>query len=122
MPESDGSKSIQAKLLDQARAEDMTLRDLYLRYAIGFGNRRVIGTAMQVADLIEESFEGEAVDGFAISCAMLPGSLKDFAELVAPELQRRGLLRKRYSGSSLRETLGLRRPAHPAQRDNSHPA
>jgi FMN-dependent oxidoreductase (nitrilotriacetate monooxygenase family) len=114
LPQTDGSRTVQTALLDQARRENLTLRQLYLRYAVGFGNRSVAGTPSQVADLMQETFEAHGCDGLAISCAMLPGSLKDFAQMVVPELQRRGLFRTTYPGTTLRETLGLRRPPHPA--------
>jgi len=42
----------------------------------------------------------------------LPGGLDDFVELVIPELQRRGLFRTEYEGATLRENLGLPRPAN----------
>ena len=38
----------------------------------------------------------------------------DFVTHVVPELQRRGLYREAYEGRTLREHLGLARPAHPA--------
>ena len=41
----------------------------------------------------------------------LPEWIDDFVELVVPELQRRGLFRTEYEGRTLRENLGLRRPA-----------
>ena len=43
---------------------------------------------------------------------VLPESLDDFVELVIPELQRRGLFRTAYEGSTLRENLGLERPVN----------
>ena len=88
IPETEGMKTFQGNLLAEAREEGLTLRQLYLRYAAGFGHWRAVGSAMQIADLIEEAFTGGAADGFAISSAMLPGSLDDFARLVVPELQR----------------------------------
>jgi len=42
----------------------------------------------------------------------LPGGLDDFIALVIPELRRRGLFRTEYEGRTLRENLGLKRPAH----------
>jgi hypothetical protein len=42
----------------------------------------------------------------------LPGGLDDFVERVVPELQRRGLFRREYEGTTLRENLGLPRPAN----------
>ncbi|WP_230293622.1 LLM class flavin-dependent oxidoreductase [Croceicoccus sp. Ery5] len=111
IPETEGMKTFQANLLAEARDEGLSLRELYLRYAAGFGHWRVIGSATQVADVIEEAFHENAADGFAISSAMLPGSLGDFARLVVPELQRRGLFRTEYQGNTLRDRLGLNRPA-----------
>jgi FMN-dependent oxidoreductase (nitrilotriacetate monooxygenase family) len=68
-----------------------------------------VGTPTQIADQMEEWFNG-ACDGFVIQALHTPGSYEDFVRLVVPELQRRGLFRKQYTGNTLRETLGLRRP------------
>lgn len=64
------------------------------------------GTPHQVADQMEEWF-GSACDGFVIAAGDVPGSYEDFARLVVPELQRRGLFRKEYRGPTLRENLGI---------------
>ncbi|MFB6807467.1 LLM class flavin-dependent oxidoreductase [Streptomyces sp. NPDC056387] len=75
----------------------------------------VVGNPEEVADMIQEWFEGGAADGFNIYPAYVPGSVTAFTELVVPVLQRRGLYRKDYTGNTLREHLGLpvppRRPA-----------
>ncbi len=68
-----------------------------------------VGTATQVADQMQEWFES-ACDGFVFSATNVPGSYEDFARLVVPELQRRGIFRKEYSGNTLRDTLGIARP------------
>ncbi len=68
-----------------------------------------VGTASQVADEMQEWFE-TACDGFVLSATKIPGSYEDFARLVVPELQRRGLFRREYPGSTLRDTLGIPRP------------
>ena len=60
---------------------------------------------------MEQWFVEEAADGFNIMPPYLPGGLDDFVELVMPELQRRGLFRTEYEGRTLREHLGLPRPA-----------
>ncbi len=114
LPQTEGMQTFQANLLTAARLEGLTLRALYLRYAAGFGHWRVIGSATQVADMIEEAFTTGAADGFAISSPVLPGSLRDFAELVVPLLQRRGLFRRDYAGATLRDHLGLARPVRQA--------
>ena len=77
-----------------------------------------VGTAVQVADQMEEWFNG-ACDGFVIQALETPGTYEDFVRLVVPELQRRGLYRTRYSGETLRDTLGLKRPARGAWRNAS---
>jgi len=69
-----------------------------------------MGSPGQVADQMEEWF-GAACDGFVIAASHAPGSYEDFARLVVPELQRRGLFQTEYAGSTLRENLGLPRPS-----------
>ncbi len=68
------------------------------------------GTAKDVADQMEEWFQGGACDGFVLAATHMPGSYEDFVRLAVPELQRRGLFRTDYSGSTLRENLGLPKP------------
>ena len=65
-----------------------------------------VGTPSDVADQLEE-WHGSACDGFVVSATHMPGSYDDFVDLVVPELQRRGVFRKEYEGSTLRENLGL---------------
>ncbi|GJE59172.1 LLM class flavin-dependent oxidoreductase [Methylobacterium trifolii] len=111
-PETEGGKSRQALLLTLARREGLTIRDLYLRVAGARGHWTLVGTPDRIADALQERFEARGADGFNIMPPTLPGGLDDFATLVIPELQRRGLFRTAYEGRTLRENLGLRRPAH----------
>jgi FMN-dependent oxidoreductase (nitrilotriacetate monooxygenase family) len=67
------------------------------------------GSPARIADQMEEWF-GTACDGFVVAASHAPGAYEDFVRLVVPELQRRGLFRKDYQGSTLRENLGLARP------------
>ena len=69
----------------------------------------MVGSAKDIADTMEEWFMTEACDGFVVAGTHLPGSYEDFVRLVVPELQRRGLFRKSYSGNTLRDHLGLQR-------------
>jgi FMN-dependent oxidoreductase (nitrilotriacetate monooxygenase family) len=112
LPETNGGKSRQALLVELARRENLTIRDLYLRIAGARGHWTLVGTAAQIADQLQERFEGYGADGFNIMPPSLPGGLDDFATLVIPELQRRGLFRTEYEGTTLRENLGLKRPPH----------
>jgi hypothetical protein len=65
-------------------------------------------------------FAGGAADGFNIMAPYLPGAHDDFVELVIPELQERGLFRTEYEGTTLREHLGLARPARTPDRSPAH--
>ncbi len=106
----DGQRSRQQLLTDLAQGENLSIRQLYLRIAGGRGHFTVVGTAATVADQMQQWFEQEAADGFNVMPPWLPGGLDDFATLVVPELQRRGLFRRRYEGRTLRDHLGLQRP------------
>jgi alkanesulfonate monooxygenase SsuD/methylene tetrahydromethanopterin reductase-like flavin-dependent oxidoreductase (luciferase family) len=105
-----GQRSRQQLLTSLAEHGSLTVRELYLRIAGGRGHLSVVGTAQQVADTMQEWFDNGAADGFNIMAADLPDGLRRFSELVVPELQRRGLFRTAYRGTTLREHLGLRRP------------
>jgi alkanesulfonate monooxygenase len=111
LPETNGGKSRQDLLVRLAHREGLTIRQLYLRIAGARGHRQIRGTPQTIADELEAWFRGGAADGFNIMPPMLPGSLDDFVGLVIPELQRRGLFRTEYEGRTLRENLGLPRPA-----------
>jgi len=111
----DRGQSFSKALLEMARREKMTLRDLYNITAAARGHWVIYGTPKRIADTLEEWFTTERADGFVVMPAYFPGAFDDFVNLVVPELQRRGLYRKEYSGTTLRDHLGLARPAHPAQ-------
>lgn len=115
LKETEGGKSRQALLLELARREGLTVRDLYLRIAGARGHWQLVGTPTQIADQLEERFQNYGADGFNIMAPTLPGGLTDFVRLVVPELRRRGLFRNEYEGTTLRDHLGLRRP-QPARR------
>jgi alkanesulfonate monooxygenase len=102
----------QKVVMDMARAENMTIRQLYVRVATARGHRVVFGTASDIADALEEWYRGGAADGFNIMPQTLPQELNAFVEHVIPELQRRGLFRTRYEGATLRENLSLPRPSN----------
>jgi FMN-dependent oxidoreductase (nitrilotriacetate monooxygenase family) len=91
--------------------DTITLRDLAGHRATLLQGPRFVGTGAQVADQMEEWFHGGACDGFVLAATHLPGAFEDVVRMVVPELQRRGLFRDSYSGSTLREHLGLPRPA-----------
>jgi FMN-dependent oxidoreductase (nitrilotriacetate monooxygenase family) len=112
LPETNGGKSRQKLLTDLARRENLTIRQLYQAIAGARGHRQILGTPKQIADQLEEWFVNDAADGFNIMPPYLPGGLDEFVDFVIPELQRRGLFRTEYEGSTLREHLGLPRPTN----------
>ena len=95
-----------------ARRENLSIRELILRFSIVQGHRIVVGTPADIADQIEDWFVNGAADGFNLKPTFLPDSLEDFINLVVPELQKRGIFRTEYEGKTLRENLGLKRPAN----------
>ncbi len=99
--------------LELARRENLTIRQLVLKFRVARGHVQAIGSVKTVADLIEQWFVEKGADGFNVVPPFLPGGFVDFVNLVVPELQRRGIFRKEYEGRTLREHLGLRRPANP---------
>ncbi|KQO92932.1 MAG: LLM class flavin-dependent oxidoreductase [Methylobacteriaceae bacterium] len=111
IPESNASKSGQAQIVDYARRTGATVRDLARRVG-GYGGLSFIGTPEQIADRMGEWLEGEACDGFNVMFPFVPEGLDDFCAGVVPELQRRGLFRTEYEGTTLRDHLGLERPGN----------
>ncbi len=104
-----GTRTIQQFFVEMARRESLTVRQLISRVlrwgAIG-------GSPTTIADHIETWLRAGAADGFNVTFADMPGSMTVFCEQVVPELQRRGLFQTDYTGTTLREHLGLERPAH----------
>jgi FMN-dependent oxidoreductase (nitrilotriacetate monooxygenase family) len=112
IPESNASKSSRAKLIEMAARERMTVRELAQYVGGSYGTLEMVGTPTQVADIMEEWLHSEGSDGFNVMFPYLPMGLDDVVNQVVPELQRRGLFRRDYEGTTLRENLGLPRPAN----------
>ncbi|SNQ51746.1 putative monooxygenase YxeK [Frankia canadensis] len=104
-----GSRGFFEAIVAMARTHDYTVRELLL--ANGGGHRQVIGAPEQIADDIARWFHGRAADGFNLNFDVFPSGLEAFVEHVTPELRRRGMFRTEYTGTTLREHLGLPRPA-----------
>jgi N-acetyl-S-(2-succino)cysteine monooxygenase len=95
---------------ERAQAEGLTVRQLAESASPRWA---IVGTPTQVADHFEHWLEEEASDGFLLTPPVFPHGLNDVVDLLIPELQRRGLFRTAYTGSTLREHLGLERPLSP---------
>jgi len=109
VPETEASKSGQARVKSLAQAENLTVRQLAGRFG-GYAGNAFVGTPKSIADQMEAWIDEEASDGFNIMMPYLPMGLDDVCEKVVPELQRRGRFRTEYSGRTLRENLGVPRP------------
>lgn len=114
-PASQGGQTFHKVLYEMARREKMTLRDLYNLTAAARGHWVICGTPQTIADTLEEWFTEGAADGFNILPAYFPGAFAEFVDLVVPELQRRGLYRRDYQGTTLRDHFGLARVPAPAR-------
>jgi len=111
IPESNASRTARQRVVDMAKDEGLTIRQLAQRLG-GYSGLQLVGTPTTIADEMEQWLVEEGSDGFNIMFPYLPGGLDDFANKVVPELQRRGIFRREYEGTTLRDHLGLPRPAN----------
>lgn len=110
IPETNAGKSRRDLLLQLARREQMTIRQLYEHVAASRGHWTIMGAAADIADELEHWWRSGAADGFTIMAPALPEGLDAFVDLVIPELRRRGIFREEYGAHTLRGHLGLARP------------
>ena len=110
IPANNATKGAALQVVEFARAENLSLREVALRIASSRHLSVLRGSPERIADQLEQWFAAGACDGFNIMPAYLPGAFTDFATLVIPELQRRGLFQTEYQGHTLRQNLGLPRP------------
>jgi FMN-dependent oxidoreductase (nitrilotriacetate monooxygenase family) len=109
LPDTNASKTSRAGVLKLAQDEKLTVRQLAQRYG-GYSGLAFVGPPEQIAEDFGVWLAEEAADGFTVVFPFLPQGLNDVVERLVPELQRRGLFRKDYEGTTLREHLGLPRP------------
>ncbi|MGU3502098.1 LLM class flavin-dependent oxidoreductase [Mycobacterium sp. C31M] len=108
----EGAKSRYTLIVELARSEKLTVRQLIGRLGGGRGHRTFTGTPEQVADTIEDWFRRGAADGFNVMAPVLPSGLELFVDHVVPILRDRGLFRREYTATTLRGHYGLERPAN----------
>ncbi|WP_439596954.1 LLM class flavin-dependent oxidoreductase [Falsiroseomonas sp.] len=109
-PDSAGGSSRRYAISEVARREGLTIRQTYERFLPSFGHIVMKGDGAQVADMIEDWYRAGACDGFNVHVGFQPDGLSLFVDHVVPELQRRGLFRTSYPGTTLRDVVGLGRP------------
>ncbi len=111
IPETNQSKSGRERAIALAEREGLTVRQLAQRLG-GYAGLAMVGTPAMIAEEMEAWLHGRGCDGFNIMFPWLPGGLDEFVDQVVPELQRRGLFRRDYEGTTLRDHLGLPRPGN----------
>jgi FMN-dependent oxidoreductase (nitrilotriacetate monooxygenase family) len=99
------------EVAELTRRTGMSVATLGQQYGAGRTARGFAGTAHDVTDRMQEWWEGGACDGFMLQIPYFPGGLERVVRLLVPELQRRGLFRREYTGATLRDHLGLTRPS-----------
>ena len=111
VPPTNDSKSTREYLIAMAEREQLTVRQLAQRVGT-YAGLYFVGTAKSIADEMEMWLHERAADGFNIMFPFVPAGIDDFVDRLIPELQRRKLFRVEYEGQTLRENLGLKRPAN----------
>jgi FMN-dependent oxidoreductase (nitrilotriacetate monooxygenase family) len=89
---------------EKAAAQNLSIRELIIEVT---SRQSFIGSPATVATMISEFVQADASDGFILVPHITPGGLDEFADTVVPLLQERGQYRTEYTGTTLREHLGL---------------
>jgi FMN-dependent oxidoreductase (nitrilotriacetate monooxygenase family) len=105
-----GLQGIRDRVLRASGKSNPTVRDFIHFSGRGRVHNALVGGPKEIADRLEQWFAAPACDGFVVSATYVPGAYEDFVRFVVPELQRRGLFRKDFTGKTLRENLGLSVP------------
>jgi FMN-dependent oxidoreductase (nitrilotriacetate monooxygenase family) len=114
-----GLQGIRDRVLAASGKSNPTVRDFVQISGRGTAEGAVVGGPREVADVLEKHFTERVCDGFVVAATHVPGGYADFVRWVVPELQRRGLYHTDYEGHTLRENLGLPRPAVGASRSTA---
>lgn len=102
-----GPKGRYQTVLEIIKDKNPTLRELLGYLSAGGGHLTLIGTPKDIVDEMERWFDAGVADGFNLMPPEFPNSLEDFVDDVVPELQKRGLYRTEYEGTTFRENIGI---------------
>jgi FMN-dependent oxidoreductase (nitrilotriacetate monooxygenase family) len=108
--ETNAIESFRKIIAAMATRDNLTLRQTYQRVLPSMGHIIFKGNPVQIVDQMEEWYKTKACDGFNVGTPVMPRGLTDFVDLIIPELQKRGLFRREYTGKTLRENMGLPMP------------
>jgi alkanesulfonate monooxygenase SsuD/methylene tetrahydromethanopterin reductase-like flavin-dependent oxidoreductase (luciferase family) len=121
LPPSNQQKALRDRLVETAKREKLTIRQLYTRQIGSHGVYTMSSLPIDIADEMEQWFREGGADGFNIMASGYPGGFTNFVNLVVPELRHRGLVRNEYPGRTLRQNMSLPRPEHPARASGPAP-
>jgi len=107
MAEISGLLGIRDRVVQASGKKNPTVRDFIHFSGRGRVHNPIIGGPKEVSDQLEQWFVERACDGFVVAATHVPGAYEDFVRFVVPELQRRGLFRKEFAGTTLRENLAM---------------
>ncbi|MHB8284878.1 MAG: LLM class flavin-dependent oxidoreductase [Caulobacteraceae bacterium] len=107
-----GGQWVQQQIVAMASDEHLTIRQLARRTVVSRASFSMAGTPEQIADMCEQWFLEGGADGFSLAPNYIPAGLDEFVDAVVPILQARGLFHTDYEAETLRENLGLPRPAN----------
>jgi N-acetyl-S-(2-succino)cysteine monooxygenase len=102
--------SFARNIVERARETGQPFGELAATFTGLPGGLEFTGAPEQLADLVEDWVGRGASDGFTLQPATVPEDLERFVDHVVPILQDRGLFRREYAGTMLRDHLGLARP------------
>lgn len=108
LPESNAGKSHRAAIVSVARRNGLSILETARYFAEG-SYLKLVGSPATIADTMQQWREADACDGFLAVPTHYPTGVEDFTQRVVPELQRRGIFRSEYTGTQLRDHLGLAR-------------
>lgn len=107
LPLSNAAQARQRHLVEKAKRENLSIIQVARYLATSLGHHLLVGTPQRIADTMEAWVKAGACDGFTLLQPYYPKPLERFVDMVVPELQRRGLFRTDYAGTTLRDHLGL---------------
>jgi FMN-dependent oxidoreductase (nitrilotriacetate monooxygenase family) len=102
-----GSQGLMKAFGDVVGDRPFTVRELAIKWGVSIGKPQFVGTPEQVADMMESTWRETGCYGYNLTPTIMPSSIEDFVDQVVPILQKRGVYRTEYEGTTFRENLGL---------------
>lgn len=85
----------------------LTLREVAIKWGLAVGKPQIVGSPEQVADEMERIWRETGCYGYNVTPTVMASSVSDFVDEVVPLLQKKGIYRTEYEGTTLRENMGI---------------